>query len=120
MQYWYYFNGEKLLIGYDYNSWAFFLCVDRIPSLAEWKNKFAEPGSYIKRNARRTISPEEMEVLITMRFGDNRTTADRIQEYGTSVFEGSHTLVHIRVGHMVGIMHCAANEGCWDLYKSVY
>lgn len=116
MQYFYYSSsGEKVFIGYDYDGWAFFLCVDRFPNLTEWKNKFADPSSCIKDSYNNDISPEEMEVIITMKIGSVEFSNNIIESYGPSVFKGSHTLVHVKIGCTVGTIRCVGNEDCWDL-----
>ena len=116
MEYFYYFNGEKWLIGSSHNNWAFFLMINKVRDLVEWKKLFAKPGSYIKNANGITISPDEMEMIITARNGNIVQSRANIRSYGSNrVFTGNHDLSHITPECCLGCVRCVANEDCWDL-----
>ena len=115
MQYYYIYNGQKTTIGYSHDTWAFFLMINKIPSLVEWKKHFAKPGSLIQDLDDYIISPDLMEMIITVRTGIENSLRSNINWHRSKVFAGTHTLAHIMPGHCVGGVRCIANEDCWDL-----
>ena len=101
-------------IGYCTPGWTFFLCVDEVPDLIAWKEKFKTPGSHIEDYFGNIISPEEMEIIITMRKG-NPEYLNLALRCEIGVVEGPHGLVRRVVRRTVPGSKCIANEDCWDL-----
>ena len=123
MDYFYNHNSYYRAIGLDVgDSFAFVLFVGKfITNLNEWKKQFSIPGSFITDHNGCMISPEDLEMIITVR--SCKRSRSLISD---STFIGGHGLVHLKTG-TVGSMYarygfnsaykykCIANEGCWDL-----
>ena len=103
-----------LFIGICHYGWAFLLCVKEVPDLIAWKEKFKTPGSRIESSSGDVISPEEMEIIITMRNGSPDVLCDALRRW-VDLTEGPHGLVRRAVGRTVSNSECIANEDCWDL-----
>lgn len=115
MEYYYYFDGSQLFIGYSHINWAFFLMINKVRDLVEWKKLFAKRGSCIKDHVGNFISTEEMEMIITARIGERARAQTNVRSYGPRTFVGNHDLNHITPGCCIGSVRCVANEDCWDL-----
>lgn len=109
---------SKRLIGSSNFGWAFLLVVDWVPDLIAWKEKFNEPGSYIKNEEGISISIEDMVMFITFREGVDADVTNRaLQHFRGRVFVGTHNLVHIIAGETTFGYSGIANEDCWDLCR---
>ena len=113
MTYFYYRNPEvpRLEIGCDSPGWAFALVVDNVPGLEAWKKAWEIPGSVIKDSSGKTISPDEMEMIITFRDGNNLCH----RRIHSCHFIGSHNLIHQIIGTRTWGYECLANKDCYDI-----
>lgn len=118
MRYYYYKTKTtcfSTLIGDDKDRWAFFLCVNKFPNLVAWKEMFKIPGSIIKDEYGNVISPDDMEMIITMKNNPYQNIDNLLVSFHHRSFKGTHNLVHIIVGETVFECTCVRNEDCWDL-----
>ena len=117
MRYYYYKtkSSRSILVGDDKDRWAFFLCVNKFPNLVAWKEMFKIPGSIIKDELRKVISPDEMEMIITMKNNPYQNIDNLLISFHHRSFKGTHNLAHIIVGETVFTYTCIGNEDCWDL-----
>lgn len=111
MKYHYHIKNEKFHIGESVDEWAFSLVIDIFPNLQAWKEAFRVPGAIIKDSNHKIISPDDMEMIITLREHQGRLE----NRFGERAFFGQHGLLCIKVGSVLGGYRCVANEGCWDL-----
>lgn len=123
MDYFYNHNSYYRSIGVDVgDSLAFVLFVDEVvTNLDDWKKQFSIPGSFITDHNGNRVSPEDLEMIITVR--SCKFPRSLISD---SAFIGDHGLVHLKTGTVGRIFarygissaykyKCVANEGCWDL-----
>lgn len=111
---------ESIHIGKSSAGWCFALHVgdDAPDSLAGWLERFAKPGSAIRDEYGRTVTPEEMFAVITIR--NARTapplTAEWLQENDAEVGPGG--LARCRVGSRSSCV--GHGEGTFDLCAGAF
>ena len=110
---------RTLLIGYSVDAWAFCLVVNKYPDLCAWKKAWEVPGSRIKDSNGKTISPDEMEMIITFLEGDAGTVREYLYSFRNTTFGDKHNLVHRNIGAVFSGYCCVGNEDCWDLCRAV-
>ena len=121
MDYFHHYKDRVRKIGVDvYPRMAFLLLAHEVPNLVEWKKEFSIPGSWILDSHGNIVSPDEMEMIITVRSGEPSN-----HPFRDNIYIGTHGLRHRRVGmlghvgysfdHRDFYYRCIANEDCWDL-----
>lgn len=117
MMYLYYPNTSiyPTTIGYCFSGWAFFLCLtETFPNFIAWKEAWKNPQSYILNYNGTRYYPDDMEMIITCRYGDVESLRSTARGR-TDVSAGRHHLVRRKVGKIFGAYQCIGNEDCWDL-----
>ena len=107
-------RSKKILIGECQDGYAFRLRVStNIPDLEAWKAKWEIPGSRILNYYHDIISPEAMEMIITVRWFDG-DDCDELDEDDIEI--KSHYLIHSKIG----FRGCIKQEDSWDLIRNTY
>lgn len=107
-------HSKRLVIGESEEGYAFRLRVSKnIPDLEAWKVKWEIPGSRIYNYYNLLVSPEEMEMIITVRWFDG-DDCDELDEDDIEI--KSHYLIHSKIG----CRGCIKQEDSWDLIQNTY